>query len=276
MNISKIQQEWIDKYLRNELEEEALGKLHFEMEHNADFKHELTVQIALAKAAKLNAVKDVMSKARTNNVMSQKQKHPQFKYVQNIIKQAKYKNENQNNQKTIRKWLVRGTIAASFLFIGLIVKNINLKADVQKEIVSVYENLKISNDQSFTMEQVGARSDVISIKLNKLSEAFNEKRYNESLSLIQQLEQQLKYESDNLSFAKAVLYSQLDDSQRSIEVLSKLVQKNSAYGHDALWFMSMINLEVKNKESAEKGLKLLIKDSNLYRSRAEKKLEKHF
>jgi len=276
MAISKIQQNFIDRYLKDELDEAEIERFNLELEKNTEFKNEYIFQRALLRASGLQSVKHVIEKARINNILKSKQTHPQFKAVQDTINDAKTNNLKHYQRGRIKKWLFRGTIAASILLIGLAGKNHFLKFDVDKELNSVFKNVRSYAYIEPEIQEVGARAEVIGIKLNRLNDMYMQRQFDEASNIIQQLKIQYNFSSDDLKYLEAVLFAQSEEYGKSIEVLRKLIEENSAIGGDARWLRGLLLIKINNKPEAKKELDILIEESEKYKFEARKALETYY
>jgi len=292
MGITRKQQEWIDAYLREKLGEDDLQEFETALAGDELFKKEFLFQQSLAKAARLDAVREAMEQARINNLLKNKKVHPKFEIVQNTIKAAKTKNKNRKQWQTIKICLLRGAIAACILLTGSWIGWTNhLKKDVEKELLAVFDKTDLIgsdiNQENKKNKKSGLRSinpvtdtadraAIIKDKLDKIKIALSEKHADEVLRLINNLQMQFDYQSEELeNYKEEIIEYKLDEidelyrEERFDEALSLLqdLQKQlpSGTAQPALkYYEANLYAQITNYTQSIKMLRRLIRqESNI-------------
>lgn len=273
MNLSEKQQKWINKHLRNELSDIDMQEFNLELENNPEFKQEYIFQQALAKAAKIEAIKKNMELAKINNLLEDKEVHPTFEHVKQNIKAARIKNIKQQKNEKMIKWLIPSVAAISILIFSMLGTNDQLTSELEKDFSDAYKAVAIHDDHIPELQDMGARSDVIAIKINKLQIAYNEKQFPEALALLHTLKDQYNYHEDQLIYVEAAINSQIGSYAKSIEVLDKLIQSNAEIEYKARWLKGLILLKTNNIKQAQNEFTILAKESEKYKFKAKNKLD---
>ena len=275
MVISKIQQELIDKFLRDELKEDGLQHFKLELSKDPVFKKEFIFQKSLKKAAKIENVRELINKAKANNSLRSKQDDLRFKEVQNSIEKAKLKNINKGRIRNIRRWLM---VAASIFLVGMVALMNYNRNDVNQELLAHFEEIKFS-DQSKVEEiqQVSGSAEVIQLKLDRLQQANTDKNFDIALTIIQDLKKpQYDYNPDLLLYYEATINAQALEYEKSLESLTTLITQNSKLADEAKWLRSLIYLNTGKNGKAKSDLENLSLSSAMYKSKAQKILNKYF
>lgn len=274
MVISKQQQEWIDKYLKDELDEDHSLRFQNELSKNKDFKNEFIFQQSLYYASKLDDVQKLISHARIKNTIASKEADPRFKTVKNSIDTARSNNSKGAQQKTLKRWLF---VAASVLIIGFIGLTYGNRSDLDQELISYFQDINYSNDNVELVQEVSGRDDAIKSKLDKLQKAQTESRFSDALTLIQDLsKQQYDYDPSGLLFYEASIYAQMPDYDSSLARLDNLISQNTKHKYEARWLRSLIYLKKGENKKAKADFEILVVHSDKYKTKAQEKLKKYF
>jgi len=271
-------QDTIASYINGTLKGDALKSFEQTMQNDIDVQNEVLFQKSLAKAIELRSVKNTMAKARKSNKEDNHREHPNFQIVQNKIKEAKAKNQSTLRRKRRSKMILRGAVAASLLLLSLFAWNYSLKYDINSQIA---ELTKLTIDQDFTLlnkdkaiQQVGARTEMIAHRMAEIQKANIAGDYSEALKQINALEKS-GLDTKALLYPRALAYANLNQNEKSLEILNKLIQEKDALEYDARYLAALLHIKSKNKAKAEEELHILKAKSEKYKIKAEKILKKH-
>ncbi len=238
----------IERFLKNELSEEERAFFIKRMQEDAAFKEHFILEQQLSETL------DEKSWSYANN-----KEHNEVKAYEEIIRsdgakriketisevQETYKNSQLPN-KHFRLKLISG-IAASILVIFSIVK---YTIDVEK--IDYHRMADRAWDKNFGLDFAlrSSPTDSSMIILNKAHEIFENKQYNEVLSLLK------KYDSSFVNYKYVVLFRalsayKLGEKETSMRLLDTL----NGYEPDvAKWYKGLIYLKANNLEKARKYL----------------------
>lgn len=275
MNVNDRHQYLIKKYLKNELTENELNELKEELHNNKTFKSDFIFQQSLQSAVQMRTIKDTIAQARIENILENKKDYPQFKSVKNSIDEARLLNLKLKKRQHLFTMVKTGAVAASILIFGLFVWNNNIDDDIAKDLAIIYNDVIHGKEQDFEIQEVGARSEVIEYKLEKLNQAQSENDFNDALTILSELKD-IDYSPLSIQYYEAVLLTQKTDYSAGLIILDKLASENTTLKDDSRWLQSLIYLKLGDKANAQKYLHLLSKESEKYKLLAEKKLRKHF
>lgn len=273
MNISQYQQNLIDAYLREELTEGMRQDFERELASNKTFKKAFIFQQSLAEATALNPVKEAMEQARIDNILDNKPIHPEFKIVQNTLREAKTENITYRRWQRIRKLVIGGLAAACVVLASFGGWAKHLKNDVEKEMNYVDVLYSFESDD---IQQVGARKEVIEHKLKEAKKAYQKEDFERVIKLFDELREKHHYQSDDLIYAQAITYTRMGNDKESIKLLNELIHKKSDIEHDARWYVALVYLKTNEKIKAKEQFNNLVQHAEKYRSKARKKLQKHY
>lgn len=232
MNIPHHRQNLIDAYLRDELTEEM--RQHFENLLATDevFKEEFIFQQSLLEATALDPIKEAMEQARTDNLLKNKDTNPEFEIVRNSIETARTKNKKRKQRRIMKMWLIRGAVAACVLFTGFWAWTNHIEKNVDKELLALFdatdwqgsniydkgEGYHIDGQDDSRLRSMTTpvkesvtkpvpddadKETAIKDKLYKIETTYLEKRFNETLQLINDLQKKYKYRSEKLDNYRA-------------------------------------------------------------------------
>ena len=157
----------------------------------------------------------------------------------------------EGGRATIIKYLVPFAVAAS-LFLGYLYLNPNTQ-QVQNstELYASYFQPKEMN--------AGTRSENSSEDVSEIVQLFNDQKYVETLSRIENLPAPENLD-DRLDYIRAISLIASDKSDDARTVLFNLAERNPIYKNDVLWYTGLSYLKEGNEEDAKITL-LQIPDS---------------
>lgn len=276
MSITELQQEWIDKYLRDEMDGEALENFNNALKSNKIFKNEFVFQKSLRDAAELEAIRESISQAKIDNAIQNKNADPQFKMIQNSITEARSKNLKIEQRQSLISLVKRIAVAASILFVAFVGWNNFRTNEFDKDFEMIVNNIEYKDIKNKEIQKVSGSSDVIRNKIEKMEKAHKENRFDEAFKFIHELKSsQFKYYPVQLQYVEAVMHTQKAGYPKALEILNPIIQGNTIYKNESRWLRSLIYLKTNENIKAKDDLEILI-DSKSYRDKAEQKLNKHF
>lgn len=273
MLISQNQQSLIDAYFRNKLTEEMKHQFETTLVKDKVFKKEFIFQQNLMEAVRLELVKDIVEQARMDNILNNKTRHPEFEIVQNTLQKAKTENTTHHKWRRIRKLIIAGVAAACIVLAGFSGWAMHLKNDVKKAMNQTNVLDSFSADD---IQQVGARREVIEHKLEEAKKAYQAGDFENTLRLLKELKEKYDYQPDDLIYAQAVVYTQMENYDESIKLLKKIIRKKSNIEHEARWYIALVYLKTNKKNKAKEHLNTLVQHSEKHKVKANKKLQKHY
>lgn len=278
MNISEIEQDEIDLHMKGELTNEESKKFDEQLKMNESLKNEFIFQQSLQKAAHLVAVKEAMIQAKISNTIENKNTDPQFKKVQNRIKTAKSINLKNKRRQNVFNLIKRIAVAACILVVGIIGWNNYQKSNLENffshEVAIIVNDLEFKNFNAPEILEAGARSERIVSKRQKLEQATSEKRFDDAFIIVKELEA-FDYYPTELQYYEAVFHARKTDYSKSLDILGILTEDKTKFTDKARWLRCLIYLKTNEKIKAKVDLELL-KESEKFKTKAEKKLKQHY
>jgi len=273
MTISQDQQNLIDAYLREELTGQMKQNFETELASDKVFKKAFIFQQSLAEAIDLDSVKEAMEQARIDNLIENKSVSPELKIVQNTLSEAKTENIADRKWRRIGKLIIGGLAAACVLLAGFGGWAIHLKKDIER---AMYQANILPSFESVDIQQVGGRKDVIEYKWKEAKKAYDVEDFEKTLMLLNELQEDHHYQSDELIYFQAVVYTQMDNYNGSIKLLKTIIRKKTDIEYDARWYVALVYLKTNEKSKAKEQFNILVQNSEEHQSEALKKLQKHY
>jgi len=273
MNISPQQQNLIDAYLRDGLTEEMKQNFESALATDEVFKKEFIFQQSLAEAADLESVKEAMEQAKVDNLLDNKPAHPEFKIVQNTLREAKAENIKDHWWQRIKKLSIGGLAAACVVLASFGGWAIHLKNDVERGIN--HADVSLSSDLG-DIQHVSGNREVVKFKLEEAKKAYEAEDFDKVFSIFKRLREQYDYQPDELIYYETTMHARTGNYKESIKLLNELIQKKSHIEHDARWYAALVYLKTNEKIKAKEQFNVLVQHSEKYKSKARKKLQKHY
>jgi len=100
--------------------------------------------------------------------------------------------------------------------------------------------------------------------------------FEKTLMLLNELQEDHHYQSDELIYFQAVVYTQMDNYNGSIKLLKTIIRKKTDIEYDARWYVALVYLKTNEKSKAKEQFNILVQNSEEHQSEALKKLQKHY
>jgi|GEM_PF-1250791 len=276
MKLTDFELDLVSAYIRNELSGKILLDFKQKLLNNEALKQEVMLQKGILSAMRLNRVKDAMDSAKTENLLEDKSKHPQFEAISKTMDVAR--NANEQRKKRIRHALVTGAAAVCLLIVGTlgISSYLNNQLDNSLNVIVNNVNLDKLYQKIDGIKSVSGRSAYISFKLEEAQKAYQEKDWDTALAIFDKLEQQSEYKSVGIDFCKSIIFYNKKEYVKSIKKLESIDLSKAESTCEIHHFLTLSYLKIKNKTAAKKQFNLFAKNPQNCEPQLVKKLNKHF
>mgnify|MGYP000226588708 CR=1 FL=1 len=274
MKLTDIQYDMVAAYVKEELDGKRLADFEVTLKENKVLREEVMFQKSIGSALRLDMVEDAVKQAKIDNLLEDKTEHPKFEFVRNTTQQAR--TDIVNRQRQIRRWLVRGLVAACVVLVIGPAYNWYIDNQLKREINKEFAIIDIDPLEN---RPVGARTHVIEDYLEKIDIALQESNSDKIIEIKNEMFS-LRINDDitmsQVQFALAIIDVRQDKHTEAIEKLNFILSKDNDITEKVQWLLGLAYLKDKQKKNAKEQFEALAKGTGKYSTKANEILKKHF
>lgn len=266
--------EWIDAYIRQELQGDKLNAFEIELKKNEALRREVQFRQSMDDAFQLEKVEATIQKAKSDplleNANALKIENPELENVHDVIHRAK--TENLSYRKQLVKRLAMVGIAASVLLLGWTANQYwlgenNLDKWVDNHL-SIPPKIELDDIANIEIESVSAQKDEILDLLAEAKRNYEAAKRADVLVSFGTLRKRYSYETDAMLFYEGLIYYQENQPTKAVELLKQITNRNSVIKNEAHWYSGLMYLKMNEKDEAKKHFKQLTATSGGYGKKA--------
>lgn len=242
MSKEDFDDELIDKYLDEQMDQEERRFFEEQMTLNPDLAEEVALQRDIRSGVDFFEYKSLKEELNLSDM--------------NVM--ARPGNHNANNGRRLYTWVA---VAASFIAFIVLGYWLLEKTESPQALVSSYYQ-RYPNVLNPVDRSASGMEDPLAQALH----AYESGEYQQAVTLFEQNEEQM---SEGHLFYLAMSYFELDQAEQSIMLLNQVIRKKDPlFYFPALWYQALAYLAMDHTQPAKDNLKILTEEENSYQQEA--------
>lgn len=243
--------EKVHAFVRNELKGKEYDLFLKNMKEDDNILEEVMFQKRIANATKLNMVKEAMANAANFNAKENETLAPQKKTA--FQHSSVEKSSEVANKSVTFFYIYSASIAACFLLVCYIGLKSYVTYGFEQEINSLSQKFikQDVSDDSNELKEVSGRSDFILVRYGEAVDAYKQKQWSTSLSILEQIKEQSYFENNHILVFKSILYIKMEEYGKSISILENINFLNQELACEANHYLSYSYLKNDYKNKAK-------------------------
>lgn len=224
MSITNTQIEKVLEFIRGKMDKQEQEDFEQQLLKNPQLQQEVSFQKSILNAQQLNEVEEKIQQARIDNLIENKEEHPNYKEIQANLKQAREANLKKRNYKKV--WAMTIVSGCLFALAWIGVKQFhNSSADqLQMSFAKINESLNFTDMLAVRSEyrNVSARMNKVSLQIEAIQALSNAGKYDLALNKLEELAEEPSLNPNEVIYFKSVLLFNNQEYNKSIMLLESL------------------------------------------------------